>query len=66
MIPANTNSVKSTEFVANTIKAELSWVKVKASSGRVQKMAPKKVSGEAKTPAKKAPAKKAPAKKEEK
>jgi hypothetical protein len=29
-------------------------------------MAPKKVSGEAKTPAKKAPAKKAPAKKEEK
>jgi ribosomal protein S2 len=24
MIPANTNSVKSTEFVANTIKAELS------------------------------------------
>ena len=52
MIPANTNSVKSTEFIANTIKSELSGVKVKASTGRIQKMAPKKVSGE-KAPAKK-------------
>ena len=59
LIPANTNSVKSTEFIANSIKSELSGVKVKAvSSGRVQKMSDKKVSGEKKAPAKKAPAKK--------
>ena len=59
MIPANTNSVKSTEFIANTIKAELAWVKVKAvSAGKVQKMEPKKASGEKAPVAKKAPAKK--------
>ena len=65
VIPANTNSVKSTEFVANAIKAELSGVKVKAAptGGRVQKMSQKKVSGERKAPAKTAAAKKeAPAK----
>lgn len=72
LIPANTNSVKSTEFVANAIKAELSWVKVKAQpTGRIQKMAPKKVSGEKRAPVKKAAPKKqevkakAPVKKEE-
>ena len=51
MVPANTNSVKSTEFIANVIKTELVGTKVKAAaSGRVQKMAPKKVSGETKAP----------------
>ena len=54
MIPANTNSVKSTEFIAGVLKTELAWVKVKAATaGRVQKMAPKKVSGETKAPVKK-------------
>ena len=58
MIPANTNSVKSTEFIAAALKTELAWIKVKApTSGRVQKMAPKKVSGETKDPVKKAPVK---------
>lgn len=60
LIPANTNSVKSTEFIANAIKAELAWVTVKAqTTGRIQKMAPKKVSGESKpVVTKKAPVKK--------
>jgi ribosomal protein S2 len=58
MIPANTNSVKSTEFIANIIKKELVWTKVKASGGKIQKMAPKKVSGETKAPAKKTEVKK--------
>jgi len=61
MIPANTNSVKSTEYIANAIKKELAGTKVKATGGKIQKIAQKKVSGE-----KKAPAKKTVAKKEEK
>lgn len=53
-IPANTNSVKSTEFIANILREELSWVKVKAvSTWRIQKMDSEKVSGEKKAPAKK-------------
>jgi len=56
MIPANTNSVKSLEFIAKALKSEMAGVKVKAISapttGRVTKMAPKKVSGEKKAPAK--------------
>lgn len=57
MIPANTNSVKSTEFIANVLKTELAGTKVKASGGKIQKMAPKKVSGETKASAKKTVAK---------
>ncbi len=54
LIPANTNSVKSTEFIANVIKSELSGVKVKAATtGRIQKMVTKKVSGEKPTVVKK-------------
>ena len=64
LIPANTNSVKSTEFIASAIKWELVWVKVKAPS-RVKRIDSKKVSGERRAPAKKAPAKKAPVKKTE-
>ena len=61
MIPANTNSVKSTEYIANAIKKELAGTKVKSTGAKIQKIAQKKVSGE-----KKAPAKKTVAKKEEK
>jgi len=53
MIPANTNSVKSTEYIANAIKKELVWTKVKSSGGKIQKMAWKKVSGEKKAPVRK-------------
>jgi ribosomal protein S2 len=53
MIPANTNSVKSTEYIASAIKKELVGTKVKSSGGKIQKMAPKKVSGEKKAPVKK-------------
>ncbi len=53
MIPANTNSVKSTEFIANIIKTELTGTKVKASWAKIQKMAPKKVSGDKKAAPKK-------------
>ena len=54
LIPANTNSVKSTEFIANVIKSELSGVKVKAATtGRIQKMVTKKISGEKPTVVKK-------------
>ncbi len=71
LIPANTNSVKSIEFIAEALKSELAWVKVKAPAKRpVKRMDSRKVSGERKAPAKKAPAKtttekKAPAKKTE-
>lgn len=59
LIPANTNSVKSTEFIANTIKAELVWTKVATPTAwKIQKMEPKKISGEAKAPVAKAPVKK--------
>ncbi|MFK7779859.1 MAG: 30S ribosomal protein S2, partial [Candidatus Gracilibacteria bacterium] len=59
LIPANTNSVKSTEFIASIIKAELVGTKVNAPvSGKIQKMVQKKVSGEKKTPVEKAPIKK--------
>jgi len=59
LIPANTNSVKSIEYIASELKSNLSGVKVKAqTTGTVRKMAPKKVSGEKKAPVKKAPAKK--------
>jgi hypothetical protein len=57
MIPANTNSVKSTEYIASILKTELAWTKVKSNAGKIQKIAPKKVSGEAKAPAKKTEAK---------
>jgi small subunit ribosomal protein S2 len=62
-IPANTNSVKSVEFIANTISAELAGVKAKTT---VRKTPAKKVSGEKKAAPKKAPAKKTVAKTEEK
>ena len=60
-IPANTNSVKSTEFIANAIKAELAWVKVNAATGnaKVAKIDSTKVSGEKKAPSKKVEVKKA-------
>lgn len=57
-IPANTNSVKSTEFIANSIKTELSGVKAKSPVSKVRKTAPKKVSGERKTVVKKTTVKK--------
>lgn len=63
LIPANTNSVKSTEFIANAIKAELSWVKVNNAvawtNAKVTKIDATKVSGEKKAPAKKVEVKKA-------
>lgn len=66
IIPANTNSVKSTEFIANVIKKELVWTKVKSNWAKVKKITAKKVSGETKkTPAKKTLAKKTPTKKVE-
>jgi ribosomal protein S2 len=58
MIPANTNSVKSTEYIANAIKKELAGTKVKSTGAKIQKIAQKKVSGEKKAPAKKTVAKK--------
>jgi len=65
LIPANTNSVKSTEFIAGIIKKELAWVKVVAQQkGRIQKMNHKRPAPAAKTPATKAPVAKAPIKKE--
>lgn len=66
-IPANTNSVKSTEFIANTIKAELVWVRVSTPTAwKIQKMDHKKVSGESKAPAEKVVVKKVVTKKAEK
>ncbi len=71
LIPANTNSVKSTEFIAGILKKELAWVKVSAPTrGRIQKMnhkrpAPTKKVEVKKAPIKKEAEKKAPAKKEE-
>ena len=62
-IPANTNSVKSVEFISNALSTELSGVKAKTT---VKKTVAKKVSGEKKAPARKPAAKKAPAKTEEK
>lgn len=60
-IPANTNSVKSTEFIANAIKAELAWVKAKDTSSvwKINKMSATKVSGEKKSIVKKVEVKKA-------
>lgn len=64
LIPANTNSVKSTEYIANAIKAELSWVKVSntpsvnATNAKVTKMDATKISWEKKAPAKKIEVKK--------
>jgi len=54
LIPANTNSVKSTEFIANSIKAELSGLKVNSAvstpnwntNSKIKKIPEKKVSGE--------------------
>ena len=62
MIPANTNSVKSIEYIANELSSVLSGVKSKSS---FTKAAPKKVSGEKKAPTKKPVATKAPVKKVE-
>ncbi len=61
LIPANTNSVKSTEYIANAIKLELSWVKTISSwkNSKVTKMDTKKVSWEKKTIVKKVEVKKA-------
>jgi small subunit ribosomal protein S2 len=70
LIPANTNSVKSTEFIAESIKTQLSWVKINAPAAgwRIKKMDAKKVSWEKKIVVKKAAPKveekKAPVKKE--
>ena len=70
LIPANTNSVKSTEFIAESIKTQLSWVKINAPAAgwRIKKMDAKKVSWEKKMVVKKAAPKveekKAPVKKE--
>ena len=58
-IPANTNSVKSLDFIADILKKELAWVKV------VKKSVPKKLTDKKRTTTKKAPAKKT-TKKEEK
>ena len=69
LIPANTNSVKSIEFIANTLTESLAGVKVQAKT--IRKFDAKRVSGEKRTPAKTAPiqkdveAKDTPAKKEE-
>ncbi len=70
LIPANTNSVKSIDFIAKIITESLAGVKVKATV--VRKFDAKRVSGEKRTPTKTAPIKKevvaekkAPAKKEE-
>ncbi len=49
-IPANTNSVKSTEYIAAQLSAELAGVKVKAPVKRVTN---RKVSGEKRAPARK-------------
>jgi len=62
-IPANTNSVKSVEFIANTLATELKTVKAKTS---FKKAPATKVSGEKKAPVKKAVVKKVEAKTEEK
>ena len=60
LIPANTNSVKSTEYIANAIKAELSGIRVSVTSNaKVNKMSDKKVSGETKPTIKKVEVKKA-------
>jgi len=54
LIPANTNSVKSIEYIASELKTALSGVKVKAkTTGTVRKMDSKKISGDKKAPAKK-------------
>jgi small subunit ribosomal protein S2 len=58
-IPANTNSVKSVEYIAEELKGSLSGaVKAAPKSGKVRKVTDKKVSGAKKTPVKKAPVKK--------
>jgi len=68
LIPANTNSVKSIEFIANTLTESLAGVKVQAKT--IRKFDAKRVSGEKRTPTKSAPIKKevetkaAPVKKE--
>lgn len=49
-IPANTNSVKSIEFIASELSSELAGVKVKAP---VKRVVTKKVSGEKKAPVRK-------------
>ena len=54
-IPANTNSVKSVEFIADALSSVLKGAKVKTNV--VKKTPATKVSGEKKAPAKKAPAK---------
>lgn len=67
-IPANTNSVKSIEYIVAELKTALSGKAKSApvSNSRVRKVSDKKVSGEKKAPAKRAPAaKKASAKKVE-
>jgi len=64
-IPANTNAVKSIEFLVNELSTSLSGVAKKPANTRVRKVDDKKVSGEKKATRKPA-AKKAPAKTEEK
>ena len=65
-VPANTNSVKSIEFVANELKSVLAWIKVvnKAPTKMTDKRAPRKAP--VKKIEEKAPVKKAVEKKEEK
>lgn len=62
-IPANTNSVKSIEYIAGELSSELAGVKVKAP---VQRTAQRKVSGDKKPAARKPRAPKTEAKTEEK
>ena len=62
-IPANTNSVKSVDYVAGELAAELAGVTVKAP---VKKTAPKRVSGDKKPAARKPRAKKTETTTEEK
>ena len=56
LIPANTNSVKSIDFIANVITESLAGVKVKATA--IRKFDAKRVSGEKKVPSKVTPVKK--------
>lgn len=63
LIPANTNSVKSLDYITSALSKELVGTKVSAAGkgGRVQKMDQTKISGEKTAPAAKAAVTKAPA-----
>lgn len=65
-IPANTNSVKSVEYIVEELKTALSGKAKSAPTNKIRKIEDKKVSGEKKAPVKKAVAKKVEEKVEEK